>query len=246
MTSQRRFIRRGVSKILFAADVANINAVTRAELDAAFDLTPFIREVTGWQLESNSVATPDLGSSFESSIPGTDSAADSSLGFYEDLDTEEIEAMLQKDTEGKVIIMRKGDKPGSASMDVHPTRVASKSADIGMGNDPAGFMAKFNITEEPSQDQVIPAIVGHPVVLTGTVLPNPVAVAGGDQVVIQGVGLLTATGLKVDGVLRADSAWIIVDDNAIVLNTAAKAAGTYQIVVVNAFGDSNPKNLTWA
>jgi len=72
--AQRRFIRRGVSKFLFVPTIANINSVTRPEITSAEDLSDFIADVSGWQLENNSVATPDMGSTFESSIPGTDSA----------------------------------------------------------------------------------------------------------------------------------------------------------------------------
>ena len=155
--AQRRFIRRGVSKFFFLPAVANINAVTRAEITAGEDLTDFIADVAGWQLENSSVATPDMGSPFESSIPGTDSAGDSSFTFYEDLDEEVIETLLPKGTNGFVVIMRKGDKPASTSMDTFPVRVASKGSEFSAGNDPARFNVRFTITSPPALDKPVPA-----------------------------------------------------------------------------------------
>lgn len=244
--TQRRFIRRGVSKILFHPGVADRDNVTRSELDAAFDLTPFIREVNGWGLENNAVATPDLGSKFESSIPGTDSANDSSLGFYEDLDTEEIEALLPKDSEGDVIIMRKGDKPGSASMDVFPTRVATRNTEISMGNDPAGFSARFNITAAPSQDRVIPAITASAPVLT-SVSPSTGVVAN-DQLILTGVGLSSVTAVAMTGGAAIPASdWAKIGDTKIALVSPTRTAGgTYAITVTDADGTSNAVNVTYA
>lgn len=152
-----RFIRRGVSKIMFAPTLANKNAVTRAEITSAIDLTPEIADVAGWMLENQSVATPNLASTFDATIPGTDSAADSSLTFYEDTDTEVIDALLPKGTEGNILIFRKGDKPASPSLDVFPIRVGSKGSELSIGNDPARMVVSCSITEEPGLDTVIPA-----------------------------------------------------------------------------------------
>lgn len=244
--SQRRFIRRGVSKILFAAALDDIQNVTRAEIAAAFDLTPFVREMSGWGLENNSVATPDLGSTFESSIPGTDSASDSSIGFYEDLDSEEIEAMLPKDAQGNIIIMRKGDKPGSASMDVFPGRVATKTNDVSMGNDAAGFSVRFNIASEPALDQIIPAISATPPVLTSVTPNTNIAAAGGDQLVLTGVGFSTATAVAVaGGAAIPASDWTIISDTKIALVSPARAAGPHGVTVTDPDGTSNSVNITY-
>lgn len=152
-----RFIRRGVSKILYSPTIANIHNVTRAELDAAEDLTDFVADVAGWQLTNNSVSTPDMGSDFDSSIPGTNAVGDSSLTFYEDMEEEEIEDLLPALTPGYVLILRKGDKPGSNSLDCFPTRVASKGNEYSAGNDPARFVVTFNITSKPGLDGPVPA-----------------------------------------------------------------------------------------
>jgi hypothetical protein len=153
----KRFIRRGVSKYKFSPTLASPATVTRTELDTAEDLSDEVADVSGWQLTNNNVPTPDMGSDFDSSIPGTDSAADSSFTFYEDFDAELIETLLPKGTEGFVIILRKGDKPASTSMDIFPVRVAVKGSEHSAGNDPARFMVTFNITARPELDVAVPA-----------------------------------------------------------------------------------------
>jgi hypothetical protein len=152
-----RFIRRGTSKFFFAPAVVDKTTVTRAEITAAEDITAWVAEVNGWMLENNAVATPDMSSTFESSIPGTDSASDSSMTFYEDELADDVETTFVKGTAGHVILMRKGDKPLSESMDVFPVRVASRAAEYSAGNDPARTAVRFTITEEPALDTPVPA-----------------------------------------------------------------------------------------
>lgn len=157
--AQKRFVRRGISRFYFLPIVAAINKIpTRAELTAGTDLSDYIADVAGWGVENAAVATPDMGSTFESSIPGTDSAPDSSFTFYEDLDVTTIEDLLPKGTNGFVVILRKGDKPTSESMDTFPVRVATRMTEYSAGNDPARFTVRFTITEPPALDATVPAI----------------------------------------------------------------------------------------
>lgn len=153
-----RFVRRGVTKIFFVPAVADIAVgATRAEITAGTDMSAQVAEVAGWLMTNQAIPTPDLGSSFESSIPGTNQTADSSLTFYEDLEDETLEEMLPPLTPGFVVFLRKGDKPTSKSMDTFPVRVASKSSAITTGNEAARWTASFGITGEPSLDQPVPA-----------------------------------------------------------------------------------------
>lgn len=153
----KRFVRRGVSKFLFAPTVSDVADVSREDITGATDITPEIADIAGWMLENQAAATPDMSSTFEKTIPGLDSAADSSFTFYETLDENEIEVLFAKGTEGVVMILRKGDVPESASMDVFSVRVGSKGSQFSVGNDPARMIVNFSITEEPALDQEIPA-----------------------------------------------------------------------------------------
>lgn len=152
-----RFIRRGVGKIRFAPTIANMATVTRAEITSSVDLSPDIAQVNGFMLEGSQVPTPDMGSDFDSSIPGIDSAADSSLTFYEDDTTNDIETLLPKGTEGFILLFRKGDIPTSPSLDVFPTKVGSRGSAWSAGNEPAQFTVSMFITAKPELDVVIPA-----------------------------------------------------------------------------------------
>lgn len=153
-----RFIRRGVSKVRFAPTLATpTSAVTRAEITSSTDLTPSIAEINGWLLEGSMVATPDMGSRFTPSVPGEITAADSNLVFYEDDTTNTIETLLPQGTQGYILLMRKGDKPSSPSLDIFNVRVSSRGAQFSAGNDPARFQVNFAILTEPKLDSVIPA-----------------------------------------------------------------------------------------
>lgn len=156
----KKFSRRGVTRVLWLKDVAHSGHVpTRAELSAGTDLTDAIAAIDGWTLQNQAIEVPDLGSTFESKIPGTDQADDSSLGFYEDKVSDEIEQLLQKDATGWVVFLRKGDVPGSRSMDVFPVRIGSRSPNYSTDNEAAKFTVNFSITEKPTQDAAVPASV---------------------------------------------------------------------------------------
>jgi hypothetical protein len=153
-----RFIRRGVSKIRFAPTLATpTTSVSRTEITSSTDLSPSLAEINGWLLEGSQVPTPDMGSDFDSSIPGGTSAGDSNLVFYEDDTTNTIETLLPQGTSGFVLLLRKGDKPTNPSLDIFPVRVISKGAQWSAGNEPAKFQISFAITGKPKLDSVIPA-----------------------------------------------------------------------------------------
>lgn len=153
----QKYSRRGITRILWLKAVKDTGHLpTRAELTAGTDLTNAIAAIDGWSLSNQAIETPDLGSTFESKIPGTDQADDSSLGFYEDKVADEVEQLLTKDSTGWVVILRKGDVPGSRSMDVFPVRIGSRSPQYSVDNEAAKFTVAFSITEKPLQDAVVP------------------------------------------------------------------------------------------
>jgi DNA polymerase III sliding clamp (beta) subunit (PCNA family) len=153
-----RFNRKGVTKILFADTIASATYLpTAAEITGSTDYTKQIAAVDGFSLENQEIETPDMGSTFVSKIPGDDSAADSSLTFYEDDVTDTIETELAKGTTGFIIICRKGKAPSTKGMDVYPVRVASNSAAITADNEAAKIMVKFSITDRPLFNATVPS-----------------------------------------------------------------------------------------
>jgi len=161
--AQQRFMRRGITKILWLKKVAAETRIpTRAELSApnSTDLTEAMSDVDGWSLTNESIETPDMASTFSSSIPGNDKADNSSITFYEDQLSDAVETLLPKGAVGYVVFLRKGDIPGSKSLDSFPVQVASRTPQYNAGNEAAKFQAVFSITSPPTLDAAVPAASG--------------------------------------------------------------------------------------
>jgi len=151
-----RFINKGVTRVLWVPSIADKTAPTRAELDAGTDLAGEIQDLDGWLVESESVETPDLGTTFTGSIPGSTSAEDSSLTMYEDLGGTDARELMPRGTSGFIVWMDGGDVAGRP-MDVFPVRVGSVGKNRTVDDDPATLTINFNITSEPAEDVPIPS-----------------------------------------------------------------------------------------
>ncbi|MFF2650437.1 hypothetical protein [Streptomyces sp. NPDC058045] len=160
--TQTRFLRRGISKILWLKDLGDPKYPSRREITKAFALTDAVSDIEGWALENDPIETPDMGSTFNSSIPGNDKAENSSLTFYEDRFSDAIEQQLPKGEKGYVVLLRKGDLPGSRSVDVFPVQVATRAATYSTGNEAAKFKVDFTIIDEPSLDRPVPQAQPQP------------------------------------------------------------------------------------
>jgi hypothetical protein len=168
-----RFNRKGVTKIKFVPTIASESLLpTRSEISAGNDLTDGIRSIDGWSLENQPIETPDMGSTFVAKIDGDDSAADSSLGFYEDNTLDDIETDLAKGTTGFICIFSKGDVPGGKGLDVYPVKVASNSKAYSTDNEAAQINVAFVITDRPVFNQTVPA-AGTDEVQTVTITGTP-------------------------------------------------------------------------
>ncbi|MER6131903.1 hypothetical protein [Streptomyces sp. NPDC001815] len=158
--TQQRFMRRGVTRFIFCKTIQAVtNIPTRAELTGAnaTDLSPAVSDVEGFSLENTPLETPDMASTFTPNIPGEDKADGSALTLYEDKVDDTLETLLSKGVEGYIAILRKGDAPGSKSMDVFPVRVGSRSPSYTTSAEPAKFKVSFSITELPALDAAVPA-----------------------------------------------------------------------------------------
>jgi hypothetical protein len=115
--TQTRFLRRGISKIYWLKKINDPKRPARTELSEPnrFDLTSAVSDIEGWALTNEPIETPDMGTTFNSSIPGNDKADSSSLTFYEDRFSDAIEQELPKGAQGYIVLLRKGDIPGSRS-----------------------------------------------------------------------------------------------------------------------------------
>lgn len=152
-----RFIRRGISRIIFLKAVTDpAKGPTRQEIKAGTDITCWPSEISGFTTSSNSVEVPDLCSKFPKKIPGAMTMDDSSMTMYEDLDSEEIETLFPEGEEGYIYFMPKGDKPASKSGELWKVQVASTSRNYTVGEDPATLVVNFTVTEAPIKGLAIP------------------------------------------------------------------------------------------
>lgn len=155
-----RFFRRGVSEIIWAPAVADINNPTRAEINAGTPLTPEVADVNGFELTNAPIATPDLQDTFTSQIDGEDTVADSSLIFYDDEAgggvSGDIRTALAKGTSGFAILMPYGDVAGRRC-EVWATKSTGVNDEWSLGTDAARFSIGFAMSQRPAQNATIPA-----------------------------------------------------------------------------------------
>jgi hypothetical protein len=157
LTATQRYFRPEVTKVYWVVTITTVSAPTRSELNAGIDLSGEISELSGFQVVSATVDTPDLGSRFTSKIPGRITADDSSINFYAtSTGFNDARSVLPRDTSGHVVIMDAGDVSTTGRMSVYPSKVAAHGMLRGV-EDPAMTQAQFTITSEPSEDLVIPA-----------------------------------------------------------------------------------------
>jgi hypothetical protein len=147
----------GTTKWLWIVNIANYSvAVTRAEINAGFDVSGELNDTSGWTVSSNQIDTPDVNSRFRSKIPGAIEAEDSSWTIYADPSTTDVRQLLPRDTSGYVVRMDGGDVAGRR-MSVFPSKVASQNKLMGTDEEAGRIEINFTITRQPAEDLVIPA-----------------------------------------------------------------------------------------
>jgi hypothetical protein len=156
-----RAIRRGIERWLVSpAPVANPSAPTRVEITAATEITESIAGVNGFSLTNSPVTTPDMGSRFDKTVPGIDSAGDSSLNMWDEImrgaaTTDEARDALAKDLELDLIRMPYGDVAGRRC---EVWRVTSTGVNDQVDLSAAAqYQVGFSIRQVPAQGAVIPA-----------------------------------------------------------------------------------------
>lgn len=157
ITSAVRYYRRGITKVSWVPTVADKESPTRTELDAGTELSLEVGEIEGWQVTSNVIETPSLGSLFDSKINGSITANDSSLTMYASQSGEDVRTLLTRGSNGYVVWMDTGDT-ATELMDVFPVRVLSQGK-IRSLDDAAKIQVQFAVTSEPAENIEIPAIV---------------------------------------------------------------------------------------
>lgn len=151
-----KFINAGVTTVYFIPAIEDVQAPTRAELDAGTDLTDEVTATSGWQVSSANVTYNPLGTTFTPSIPGRTTVEDSSLTLPQDMNGEDVREVLPRGTTGFVVIMHGGDVE-DGPMDVWPVRVSSLGKSISTeGTEVASIVVSFAIPSEPAESVAIP------------------------------------------------------------------------------------------
>lgn len=157
ITTAVRYYRRGVTKVSWVPTVADKESPTRTELDAGTELSLEVGEIEGWQVTSNVIETPSLGSLFDAKINGSITADDSSLTMYASQSGEDVRTLLTRGSNGFIVWMDTGDTTDEL-MDVFPVRVLSQGK-IRSLDDAAKIQVQFAVTSEPAENIAIPATV---------------------------------------------------------------------------------------
>lgn len=157
ITPATRFYVRGISKVSWVPTIAAPASPTRTELDAGTELSMETAEVDGWQVTSNVIEVPALGSVFDAKINGSTTADDSSLTMYASQDGEDVRTLLIRGTRGFIVWMDTGDVAGNL-MDVFPVQVLSQGKVRSM-DDALKVQVQFAVTSEPQENVAIPASV---------------------------------------------------------------------------------------
>lgn len=155
IAASTRYRALGNLHIVFIPTSADYTSVTRAEINAGTDLTGEVAEWAGFTTTSEKIDTPDLKSSFVSSIPGSQTAEDSSITMYASSAGTAIQSLLPRDTTGFILMMDSGDVP-TKKMDVYPVQVASL-VKVRALDAATMIRADLNVTRVPSENQTIPA-----------------------------------------------------------------------------------------
>lgn len=150
-----RYFRRGVSKVYFLPSVANKAAPTSGEISAGTDLTGSISDIGGFTYSNSPIDTPDLSSTYTTTIPGEDTTDTPELTFYDDNASTAVRTALAKGVAGFILRAPLGTGTGKRA-EVWPVTSTGVNDEWSAGNDPARFAVQFAVTSVPTTAAVMP------------------------------------------------------------------------------------------
>lgn len=150
-----RYFRRGVSKILFLPSMANKAAPTAGEISAGTDLTGAISDIGGFTYTNSPIDTPDLASTYTTTIPGEDTTDTPQLTFYDDNASIAIRTALAKGVTGFLLREPLGAGTGKRA-ETWPVTSTGVNDTWSAGNDAAMFAVQFAVTAVPTLAAVLP------------------------------------------------------------------------------------------
>jgi hypothetical protein len=155
-----RYFRRtdGQTRWYFLTAIANTAAPTTAEVNAGVALNTRISEVSGFTYKNEPITTPDLSTSFVSTIGGEDVADDCSLIFYDDDTSMSLWNALAKGTTGYMVINPYA-RVASTKCRVWTVVSLGPNDEYTVDASAARFMVDFSVAVRPNLDSTFPASV---------------------------------------------------------------------------------------
>lgn len=155
ITASTRYVRYGLTRVVFAPAVAILTAPTRAEINAGTDLSGEVSDINGFQVTSNFVDTPDLLNVFTGKVIGRTDSGDSSITMYASSNSIDVRALLPRGTVGFLMWFDEGDVAGR-KFDIYPITVGSIPKDRSI-EDPAKIVVNVAVTRTPAENVTVPA-----------------------------------------------------------------------------------------
>ena len=155
ITASTRYARFGVTRVVYALTVSNYLSPTRAEINAGTDLSNEVAEISGFQVTSAFIDTPDLASSFTAKVAGRTTSDDSSITMYASVNSVDVRGILPRGTVGYLMWFDEGDTPGR-KFDIYPITVGSVAKDRSI-EEAARLVVSVAITRTPAENVTVPA-----------------------------------------------------------------------------------------
>jgi hypothetical protein len=155
ITASTRYARFGVTRVVYALTVANYLSPTRGEINAGTDLSNEVAEISGFQVTSEFIDSPDLGSAFVAKVAGRTSSDDSSITMYASVNSVDVRTLLPRGTTGYLMWFDEGDVAGR-KYDVYPITVGSAAKDRDL-EAAARIIVSVAVTRVPAENVTVPA-----------------------------------------------------------------------------------------
>ena len=156
ITASTRYARFGVTRVVYALTVSNYLSPTRGEINAGTDLSNEVSEISGFQVTSNFIDTPDLASSFTPKIIGRTTADDSSITMYASVNSVDVRTLLPRGTTGFLMWFDEGDVAGR-KFDIYPITVGSVPKERTTDDAASRLVVNVAITRVPAENVTVPA-----------------------------------------------------------------------------------------
>lgn len=156
MATGDRFMARGFSRLYWVTPFAA--APTNASILAGTRLDTSIAEVAGLSFRNEPIETPDMGTTFTSKIPGSDTVEDPVITFYDVDDTNVnnlIRVALTKGNGGMLVVEPYGHITGRRA-ELWKVTSTGANDEWSAGNEPHRYVVTFAVTAAPNLNYTLP------------------------------------------------------------------------------------------